>query len=332
LARELAVHEIQRRALLILAFGFAFISCALTSHAADYPERPLRLIVPFAAGGGTDLQARLIAREVKLGQLVIVENRPGGGSTIGSAEVAKAKPDGYTLLMASFPHTVNPSLMTSLPYDTRKDFAPITLVSTLPLVLVVHNSIPATSVRELIAYAKARPGAVNYGSSGIGGPSHIAGELFKSMAGIDMLHIDYKGAGDFMAPLLSGELKVSFVSPFIVVPHVKSGVLRALAVTSADRLASFPELPTIADAGGLAGFQVVSWNGVLAPAGTPADVIRKLQTEIVRALASANVRKVFDDAGSIVVGNSPAEFSKFIDDELRKYGELVKSAGIRLPQ
>ena len=315
-----------KSALLICA---AFIWGAPALEAADFPERPLRIIVPFAAGGGTDLQARLIAQEVKLGQQVIVDNRAGAGSTIGTAEVAKARPDGYTLLMASFPHAVNPSLLPALPYDTKKDFAPVTLVSTLPLVLVVHRSVPAATVRELIAFAKTKAGLLNYGSSGIAGPSHISGELFKSMAGIDMLHINYKGAGDFIPPLLSGELMVSFVSPFIVVPHIKSGVLRALAVTSSERLPTFPELPTIAEAGGLEGFQVVSWNGILAPAGTPPDVIRKLQAEIVRALGSASVKKVFADAGGIAVGNSPAEFSAFLDNELRKYAVLIKSAGIK---
>lgn len=304
---------------------------SVAAVAAGFPEKPIRLIVPFAAGGGTDLQARLIAQQITAdwGQSVVVDNRAGGGATIGTAEVARAKPDGYTLLMASFPHAVNPALLSSLPYDTRKDFAPVTLVSTLPLILVVHNTIAATSVRELIALAKAKPGALNFGSSGNGGPEHIAGELFKNMAGVDMLHIGYKGSGQLLPALLAGELKISFGSPFGILPNVKTGVLRALAITSAERNLAFPDLPTIAEAGGLPGYQVVSWNGILAPAGTPSDVILKLQPEIARALGTAALKKTLADAGAVAVGNTPAEFSRFIDNELRKYADLIKVAGIK---
>src|SRR5262245_3943600 len=230
------------------------------AHAQSYPARPVRMVVPFAAGGGTDIIGRLIAQKVTeaWGQQMVVENRAGGGSVIGTETVARSAPDGYTLLLAAPPFTTNAALLPKLPYDTLQDFAPVILVATAPLILVVHPSVPARSVKELIAIAKAHPGQLSYGTSGNGGPQHLAGELLKSMAGIDMLHVPYKGGAPAVVDLVGGQVQVGFASMLTALPFVKPGRLRAIAVTGARRSAILPELPTVAEAG-FAGYETTTW-------------------------------------------------------------------------
>lgn len=294
---------------------------------AAWPERPVTLVVPYTPGGVTDALARNVAKVLseKIKQPVVVENRPGGGANIGAAHVANADPDGYTLLMGSAAtHAINVSLYQKLPYDPIKDFAPISLVAQVPNVLVVHPSVPAHNVKELIAYAKANPGKLNFGSSGAGGTIHLSGELFKSMAGVQMTHVPYKGSAPAVNDLLGGQIQLMFDSS--VVPHVKAGKLRALGVTSAKRSSALPEVPTIAEAG-LPGYEATAWFGILAPAGTPEPVIKKLNTEISAVLRDPSIVKWMEAQGFDAAGGSPAEFAAHIQKETTKWARVVKESG-----
>lgn len=294
---------------------------------AAWPERPITLVVPYTPGGVTDALARNVAKSLaeRLKQPVVIENRAGGGANIGAALVAKANPDGYTLLMGSAAtHAINASLYRKLSYDHIKDFAPISLVAQVPNVLVVHPSVPANNVKELIAYAKAHPGRLNFGSSGAGGTIHLSGELFKSMAGVDMTHIAYKGSAPAVNDLLGGQIEVMFDSS--VVPHVKAGKLRALGVTSAKRSSALPDVPTIAEAG-LPGYEATAWFGILAPAGTPKPVITKLNAEISAVLRDPAVTKWMDGQGFEVGGGTPADFAAHIGKETAKWARVVKESG-----
>ena len=305
--------------------------CAPTAHAAEpsYPARPIRLVVPTGAGGVTDILARILAERMREGlrQQVVVDNRPGAGGIIGSDIVAKALPDGYTLLMVFPSHPVNPSLNAKMPYDTVNDFAPVTMTSRVSQVLLVHPSLPVTTVKELIAYAKARPRQLNYGTVGRGSFGHVSTELFASQAGIDLVHITYKGVPQIIGALLSGEIQVYFNVPISAIGQIRAGKMRALGVTKAERLSMLPEVPTIAEAG-LPGFEAIGWNGILAPAATPRAIIDQLHREIVAALRNPEVLAQLTAQGIEPVGSTPDEFAKTIRADVAKWAQVLRRAGV----
>ncbi len=305
---------------------------ALGAQAENYPSKPIRMIVPFSVGGTTDILARIIGQELTKawGQQVIIDNRPGAGGNIGADLVAKSAPDGYTLVMGTVgTHAINASLYKKMPYDTVKDFAPITLVAAVPNVLVVHPAVPAKSVKELIEYAKANPGKLSFASSGNGTSVHLSGELFKAMAGVSMTHIPYKGSAPAIIDLMGGQVQLMFDNMPTALPHVKAGRLRALAVTSAKRSPAMPDLPTIAEAG-VAGYEASSWFGVLAPAGTPSAIVTKLNGEIVRILGLPEIKERLLSQGAEPVGNSPEQFAAHITAEMAKWGNVVKASGAQV--
>lgn len=306
-------------------------SCAsLCAGAQGFPSKAVRLVVPFAAGGSTDIVARTLS--VKLGeawgQSVVVDNRPGGSTVIATEIVARAPADGHTLLVTPAPFTIVPSLAAKLPYDPARDFEPIILINTTPLVVVVHPGVPARSIKELVALAKARPGALNYGSSGSGGSNHLAGELFNSMAGVKMVHIPYKGNAPALTDLLGGHVDVVFNGLTSAITFIKSGKLRALGVTSINRAGALPELPTL-DELGLRGFQAVAWNGLTAPARTPKDVVAKINTDVARIVKSPDVLERLKAEGSDPVGNSAGEYSAFLRDEIAKWAKVIRFAKVQ---
>jgi tripartite-type tricarboxylate transporter receptor subunit TctC len=300
------------------------------SAPGQYPAHPVRFIVPSAAGGGTDIIARAVSLKLSeaLGQQFVVDNRPGAGQMIGIELAAKAPPDGHTILMAASTLAINPVMYKKVPYDPLRDFAPVTQAASLPNVLVVHPSLPVNSLAELIAYAKARPGELNFASAGIGTSPQMSIELLKSMAGIDMVHIPYKGTAPGVVDLLAGQVKVMAPNVLTALPHIKSGKLRALAVTSGKRSRALPEIPTVAEAG-LAGYDSTQWYGVLAPAGTPREIVARLHAEIVRALRDPEVGKRLEADGAEAVGSSPEEFSAFIRSETEKWAKVARAAGIK---
>ena len=299
--------------------------------AQSYPTRTVRIVSPYAPGGGTDIMARTLAQKLteNLGQSVVVENRAGAGGIVGIDSVAKAAPDGYTILLGSKgPLTMNPALHSKLPYDTLRDLAAISLVGSVPAVLVVHPSLPVRSVQALIALARARPGELTFSSSGTSGTGHLSGELFATLAKIKLVHVPYRGTGPATLAVLSGEVTFGFGNLVAVSPHVQSRRLQALAVTSARRLAAAPDLPTVAEAG-VAGYEYVTWYGVLAPAATPREIISRLNAEIVKICQQPELRQRLNGEGGEVVGSSPEEFAAYIRSELKASAELVKSANLR---
>ncbi len=312
------------------------IFCALallataSAPAQNYPARPLRLVVPTGAGGVTDILARYIAPRLSasLGQQVVIDNRPGASGVVGSQLVAAAPPDGYTLLMVFPAHPVNPSLFKSLPYDTVKSFAPITVVSTVSTVLIVGNDSPVKSTQEAIALAKAKPGALNYGSVGSGSLGHLAAELMRSMARLQITHVPYKASPQVLTALVSGEIQLYFIaSAGTVVPQEKAGRIRSLGVSTRHRLPVLPHVPPIADA--LPGYEAVGWNGILAPAGTPKAIIERLHSEIAKIVRSPEFSQQLTGEGATAVGNTPAEFDTMIRADMRKWADVVRDAGIQ---
>jgi tripartite-type tricarboxylate transporter receptor subunit TctC len=303
---------------------------ALAHAQAPYPTKPVRLIVPQSPGASTDLTARLIAQKLSaaFGQPVVVDNRPGAGSIIGTDLVAKAAPDGYTLLVVASSITLNPSLHRNLPFDVLRDLAPITQLSAFPNLLTVHPALPVKTVKDLIALAKAKPGSLNYGSSGSATGTHLSAELFKYMTGIDMVHVPYKGGGPAVQALLGGQVQLNFATIVSVLPHVRSGKLRAIAVTTAKRSPSMPEIPTIAESG-VPGYDHGPWNGFLAPARTPRAVIARLNEETARILHLPETKAVFTNEGAEPVGNKPEEFGAIIKAETAKWAKVIQSAGIK---
>jgi tripartite-type tricarboxylate transporter receptor subunit TctC len=298
--------------------------------ADNYPAKPIRLIVPFPPGGPADALARLVGEKMaaSLGKAIVVENRPGAGGNIGMEVGARAAPDGYTLVLAPAGNlTVNPSLYRSMPYDVGRDFAPITVLATVPNILVVHPSVPAKTVTELVQYAKAHPGELNFSSPGNGSGAHLAGELLKSMAKIDMTHIPFNGIAPAVTAVLGGQVQAMFAGAPSVLQHVKSGTLRALGVASLARIAAAPDLPTLAESG-FPGFDVTSWYGIVAPAGTPSQVIDRLHGEMTKALNEPDVREKLAGLGAEPVGNTPAEFAATIRSETAKWSKIVKDAKI----
>jgi tripartite-type tricarboxylate transporter receptor subunit TctC len=300
------------------------------TSSGQYPTKPVRFIVPSAAGGGTDIIARAISLKLSeaLGQQFVVDNRPGAGQMIGIELAAKSPADGHTILMAASTLAINPVMYKKVPYDPLRDFAPITQAASLANVVVVHPSLPVKSLAELIAYAKLRPGELNFASAGIGTSPQMSIELLKSMAGIDMVHIPYKGTAPGVVDLLAGQVKVMAPNVLTALPYIKSGKLRALAVTSPRRSVALPEVPTVAEAG-LPGYDSTQWYGVLAPAGTSREIILRLHDEIVRALRDAEVGKRLAADGAEAVGSSPEEFAAFIKSETEKWARVAQAAGIK---
>lgn len=299
--------------------------------AQDYPSRPIRFVVPFPPGAATDALARIIGQRLAegVGQPVVVDNRAGAGGIVGTDVVAKAAPDGHTLLMASPSFAINASLRPRLPFDPQRDFAAVTLVAFLPNVLVAHPGVAATNVTELITLARARPGQLNYASGGNGSAAHLAMELLKMNAGIDIVHVPYKGGGQAMNDLLGGQVAMLFTSLFSAQPLVKAGKLRALGVASAKRVPFAPELPTVAESG-VPGFEVVAWYGVMAPARTPPAIVARLHSEIAKGLKTPESEARFSGQGAELVLNTPAEFDRYFRAEITKWAKVVKATGAKV--
>jgi tripartite-type tricarboxylate transporter receptor subunit TctC len=312
----------------------ALAALSVAAHAAEsesaYPTKPIRLIVPFAPGGGTDLTARAIAMKLteSLGQTVVADNRSGANGTIGADLAAKAPPDGYTISMISSSHSVNPSLMKKLPYDLVNDLAPITQATSQPYALVLHPSVPAKNVKELIALAKARPGTLNYGSSGTGGLSHLSGALLASLADIQIVHIPYKGGSPALTDVIAGQIQMLYSTILQSHAHLKSGRLKALAVTTAKRSPAAPELPTMAEAG-VKGYEVAGWYGIVAPLKTPRSIIARLNKDIVRIIHTPEIGEKMAADGSEPVGSTPEQFGTHIKTEVAKWRALIQKTGIR---
>jgi tripartite-type tricarboxylate transporter receptor subunit TctC len=306
------------------------LSMALPAHAQTYPTKPVRLIVPFAAGGSTDIIGRTLAQKLNelWGQPVIVDNRAGGSTVIGTEIVAKAPPDGHTLLVTPAPFTIVPSLTVKLPYDPHRDFEPVTLINTTPLVVVVHPGVPAKSVRDLIALARAKPGALNFGSSGSGGSNHLAGELFNAMASVKMVHVPYKGNAPALTDLVGGHVDLVFNGLTSALPLIRSGKLRPLGVTSLKRAGALPDVPTVNEQG-LNGFQAVAWNGLNAPGRTPKEIVAKLNADVLRVIRSPELMDKLKAEGSDPVGNSIEQYTAFLREEIAKWAKVIKLANIK---
>ncbi|MBX3609362.1 MAG: tripartite tricarboxylate transporter substrate binding protein [Hydrogenophaga sp.] len=327
--------SLNRRTLVTLAATLALPAAVLAQDA--WPSKPIRIVVPFAPGGTTDLLARTIAPELTkaLGQPVVVDNRGGAGGNIGAEAVAKSPNDGYTFLMGTVgTHGINKSLYSKLPYDPQKDFAPVTLVAGVPNVMVMNTKraqeLGIKSVADFVKYAKAHPGQLNMASSGNGTSIHLAGELFKVRNGIFMTHIPYRGSGPAMTDMLAGAMDVMFDNLPSAMPHIKAGYLTAFAVTSGVRSDALPDVPTVAEAGKLPGFEASSWFGLLAPAGTPADIVKRVQQETAKALSSPAVKERLLAQGAIPGGNTPEQFAAMIDAEIKKWAPVVKASGAKV--
>ncbi|MEI9922612.1 MAG: tripartite tricarboxylate transporter substrate binding protein [Bradyrhizobium sp.] len=324
-----------RRRLLLLAFAAAWPLALLPigDAIALYPERIIRLVVPFAPGGGTDVVARTIAQDMgkDLGVTILIENRPGAGTIIGTQAVATSRPDGYTLLMGTFSHAVNPSLNTKLPYDPHRDFAAVALVARSFNVVVVNPKSPIKSIQDLIAAAKASPGKLSYGTFGTGTSAHLAGELFKDMAKVDLTTVPYKGAAPAITDLIGGQIDVMFTTVASAASLVENGQLRAIAVTSAERSPAFPQLPTVNEAG-VPGYTAESWYGLFAPAGTPSDVIDRLNKAAASAVHSDAFKKLGVNEGLVVIARPPDELDRYVRGEEERWRRVIQDAGIKVDQ
>jgi tripartite-type tricarboxylate transporter receptor subunit TctC len=321
------MNKALRRAWILAVALFALSGLA---NAQTYPSRPVRIIVPAAPGGTVDLLARAVSSELGkgLGQTVIVENKPGASTNLGNDFVAKSAPDGHTLLMSGITLSTNPHLYTKLSYDPQKDFAPISLIATSGNVLVVNPALGVSSVRELIAMAKSKPGRMHYGTPAVGATGHLAGEMFNAMAGVKLTQVPYKGAAPALADLIAGQIEMTFDNIPAAIGHIKGGKLRALAVTSAKRSAILPEVPTIAEAG-VPGYAIEAWFGLVAPAQTSRDILARLHAESVKALAQPEVRTRFAQMGFEPVGSTPAEFARLMQTDLDRFGKIIRDAGIK---
>jgi tripartite-type tricarboxylate transporter receptor subunit TctC len=317
----------------LAAFAMATFGVLATQAASaqSWPNKPIRIVVPFTAGGNTDIVARLIGEGLSktFGQPVLIENKPGAAGLVGATAVAKAPADGYTFLMGTVgTHAINAGLYTKMPYDTVKDFTPVTLIASVPNILVVHPSLPVNSVKDLIGYLKANPDKANFSSSGNGTSIHLSGELFKIKTGVTMTHIPYKGSPPALADLMGGQVQLMFDNLPTSLPHVKAGKLKALAVTTAKRIPALPDVPTVAESG-LPGFETGSWFGLLAPAGTPNEIVAKLDAEIRKMVRSPELREKLIQQGAEPVGMGSEEFAAHIKSELVKWGEVVKASGAK---
>jgi len=332
--RCVALPDNRRRR--ILPYWFLALACLHPLSALaqggppGYPVKPIRLVVGQAPGGATDVIARLVAPRFgeHLGQSVVVENRTGAAGSIGAAFVAKSPPDGYNLLVISSSYAINPSLYKDLPFDPVKDLAPVTLIAEAPFLLVVHPSMPAQSVKALIALAKAKPGALNFASGGSGSSGQLAGELFKYLTGVDMVHVPYKGAGPALVDVIAGQVHMTFASVLSSLPHVKSGRLRPLGVTSAKRSVAIPELPTLAESG-IKGYRTTTWYGLLAPANTPAPIINRLSGEMRKLVESGDVKNRILADGAEPVGGTPNQFQEHLASEMARAREIIQRAGLQ---
>jgi tripartite-type tricarboxylate transporter receptor subunit TctC len=311
-----------------LLSGIMLLASAVAAQ--DYPTRPVRIVVPFATGGPADVYARFIGQRLQaaLGQAFVVENKPGAGAITGTQEAAQAAPDGYTLLMMSNTHTVNETLIANRPYQLMRDFAPIAPVNYSDLVLVVHPSVPANNVGELLALAKGKPGQLNYASSGNGTPYHMAGELFKSMAGINVVHVPYKGSSGARTDVLAGHVQLMFDAVTAMAPQARSGKVRALATTGRQRSSILPDVPTVTESG-VPGYEAVIWLGLMAPARTPPAILSKLNAEVARIVASAEVRQEWAAQGAVPMTMGVDEFDKYLRADIDKWAQIVRSAGIK---
>ncbi len=312
-------------------FAYTAIFAGSSLAQTVYPAKAIRYVVPFPAGGPLDIVARAIGQELNKswGQAVVIDNRPGAGGNIGADLVAKAPADGYTILMGAVStHAINVTLYNKLPYDPIRDFAPVTLITSVPNVLVVHPSVPANNVKELIALAKSRPGQLNFASGSTGSAGHLAGELFNSMAGVRMTHIPYKGAAPAVVDLMAGHVSLMFDNMSSALPNIKATRVRALAVTTLKRSPLLPQLPTISDAG-LRGFDIATWFGIFAPAGTPPDIVARLNGEIVRILHTPEMKERLALLGAEPIGNKPDEFAAFVRAEIPKYAKVIQASGAR---
>lgn len=309
----------------------ALLLGSAAAEAQSYPNKPLRFIVPFAPGGGADLLARLVGVKVaeSLGQQVVIDNRGGAGGNIAAEVSAKSAPDGHTLLQANVAHAISASLYRKMNYDLAKDFVPVTQLASMPFMLAINPGVPANSVKELIALAKSQPGQLSYGSSGNGGPSHLATELFKSMAGVEIRHIPYKGGAPAATDLISGQIQVMFNTLPVILPHVRTGRMKGLAIASGRRIPAAPDLPTVAEAG-LPGFEASTWYGVMVPVGTPSPIVNKLHGAFVAALNAPDVRERLTNENFELVGSTPAGFAMHVKAEIPKWAKVVKASGARI--
>jgi tripartite-type tricarboxylate transporter receptor subunit TctC len=318
-------------AYLVRILALALMLGAQSAVAQSYPSRPIRLIAPSSPGSGVDIVARIVGQKLSenLKQQVVIDNRAGAGANLGAEIAAKAAPDGYTLFMGTPAHAINTSLYRRLNYDIVKDFAPISLVTSGQYVLVVHPSLPARNVKELIALARARPGQLNYASAGNGNATHLAAELFKSLTKLNAVHVPYKGTGPALTDLIGGQVQFMFANLTAGLPHIKSGKLHALAVTGAARSPAAPDIPTMIESG-VPGYTVTSWYGVLAPAGTSQEIINRLNSEIARVMRSPDMKDRLAGEGAEPVSSTPAEFAAFIKTEIAKWGKVIRGAGISI--
>ncbi len=314
---------------MLTACFLVLVAGTRASHAQNYPSRPIRLIVPFPPGGANDILARILGQKLTetLGENVLIDNRAGASGIIGTEIVAKSAPDGYTLLMTPNTIAIQPSLYAKLPFDAAKDFAPVSLVALVPNILIVTKTLPVSSVKELVALAKRNPGQIHFGSAGIGGSVHLAGELFKSMAKVDIVHVPYKGGGPALIDLIGGQIEMLFPDALASAPYLKTGKVKPLAVTSSKRLTALPALPTIAESG-VPGYDSVGWYGVLTPTNTPPQIVQALSTAIANALRSPDVKAKLSAQAAEPVGGTPAEFGSHIASEAKKWAKVIKDAGI----
>jgi tripartite-type tricarboxylate transporter receptor subunit TctC len=320
-----------RYAVLLTSLVALALPAAQALAQKSYPNKAIRMIVPFAPGGSNDIMGRLVAAKLteSMGQQVVVDNRPGASGIVGTDLAAKAAPDGYTVLVMSLTFTVNPSIRSKLPYDTEKDLVPVTLIASAPLILVVHPSLPVKSVKEFIAYAKANPGKLNFGSGGPGSTPHLAGEMLKTMARLEMTHVPYKGGGPALADLLGGQIQLMLENIPSTLPFVKSGKLRVLAVTSKKRSPTVPDVPTL-DEAALKGYELTGWNGLFVPRGTPRAIVNQLHAETVKALAAPDVKERLAAMSAEPGGESPEKFAVFIKAEIGKWAKIAKEAGLKV--
>jgi tripartite-type tricarboxylate transporter receptor subunit TctC len=313
-----------------LMVALAVIVCG-SATAQSYPAKPIRLVVPYAAGGAVDIVSRAIGQELtkRAGQQVIVENRTGAGGNVGSEFVAKSPPDGYTLLMASPANAINPALYTKMPYDPMRDLAVIALIGSVPSVLVSNKSLPVQNIKQLVALAKAKPGALTYGSGGSGTTEHLGAEMFKSAAAIDLLHVPYKGGAQVMVDLMGGQIALFFSNQLGVLPHIKAGKMKALGVASNERSGALPDVPTFAEAG-YPDVNVSVWWGVMGPAGMPKEIVNQLNREIVTALSSPEMKERLESMSARPLGGSPEQFARFFADETTRWARVVKASGAKV--
>ena len=314
-----------------IAVALSLAAAALAAQGQEYPSRPVKIIVPFGAGGPADIYARYLGQRLQgpMGQAFVVEDRPGGGSVVGSDAVAKSAPDGYTLLLMSNTHTVNETLLPKKPFQLMRDFVPVTPINYSDLLLVVHPSVPANNLKELIALAKSQPGKMNYASSGPGTPYHMAGELFKSMAGIDVVHVPYKGSDGARVGILGGQVQMMFDAITTMAPNVRAGKLKGFGTSGRARSSVLPETPTVSEAG-VAGYESTIWLGLVAPKGTPKAVVDRLNAEIRKITGSAEVKAAWAKQGATPLDMSPGEFEQYLRDDIAKWAKVIAQAGIKL--